>query len=52
MMIHYRELEIIKKRNETSIEYIQLNYYNLLFNKETGIIIVNGNRGTEVIMIF
>ena len=42
-----RDLETIKRKNENSIENIQLNYYNLMFNKETGIIIINGNRGNE-----
>ena len=44
------ELENYKKKKENSTENIIENYYNLLFKKETGIIIVNGDRGKEGII--
>ena len=42
-----RDLESIKRKNENSADHIQQNFYNLLFNKETGIIIPNGDKGKE-----
>ncbi len=44
------ELENHKKKKENSTENIVDNYYNILFNKDTGIIIVNGDRGKEGII--
>ena len=41
------ELENHKKKKENSNENMVENYYNILFKKDTGIIIVNGDRGKE-----
>lgn len=45
-----RELDTIRNKNINSTEHIQLNYYNVLFNKETGIIIANGDKSKEGII--
>ncbi len=42
-----RELESIKRKNETSSDSINQNYYNLMFKSETGICICNGDNGKE-----
>lgn len=42
-----RELENIKAKNIMAIDVVQANYYSLLFSKETGIIIANGDKGKE-----
>ena len=44
------ELERYKKKRENSTENIITNYYNLLFNKDTGIAIINGDKGKEGII--
>jgi uncharacterized protein Yka (UPF0111/DUF47 family) len=36
-----RDLEEIKRKNETSADFIQQNYYNILFSQDTCIIIAN-----------
>ena len=40
-------LESIKRKTENSTEHIHQNFYNMMFNKETGIIICNGDYGKE-----
>ena len=45
-----RELESIKRKNETSSDSINQNFYNLMFKNETGIIILNGDNGKEGII--
>ena len=45
-----RDLENLRRRNENLLENISKNYYSLLFNKETGIIIANGDHGKEGII--
>ena len=45
-----RELDTLRNKNINSTEHIQLNYYNVLFNKETGIIIANGDKSKEGII--
>ncbi len=45
-----RELDTLRNKNINSTEHIQLNFYNILFNKETGIIIANGDKGKEGII--
>ena len=45
--IQKRELENFKRKSENSAENYQLNFYNILFGKETGIIIINGDQGKE-----
>ena len=42
-----RELEGLKRKNENFSEQISQNYYSILFNKDTGIIIANGDKGKE-----
>lgn len=42
-----RELDTLKSKNINSTDHIKLNYYNILFNRETGIIIANGDKGIE-----
>jgi len=42
-----RELDAIKNKNLNSADQLQMNYYNLLLNKETGIIIANGDKNKE-----
>ena len=42
-----RDLEIFKRKNDNIGEHININYYSILFNKETGIIIANGDKGNE-----
>lgn len=46
-----RDLENIKRKNDNNTtDILHLNYYNFLFNKETGIIIINGDKGKEGII--
>src|SRR5690606_4099883 len=45
--IKKRDLDAYRNKNATSSDNIQLNYYSTLFNKETGIIISNGDKGKE-----
>ena len=40
-----RDLENIRKKNESFTDQFLQNYYLMLFNKETGIIIANGDKG-------
>ena len=42
-----RDLESLKRKNENFGDHIGQNYYSLLFNKETVILIVNGDKGNE-----
>jgi len=43
-----RDLESLKRKNDNIGEHINNNnYYSILFNKDTGIIIVNGDKGNE-----
>ena len=42
-----RDLEEIKRKNDNFSEQLSQNYYSILFNKETGIIIANGDKGKE-----
>ena len=46
-----RELENYKQKKENSAENIQKNYYNILFNQETGIVICNGENGKEGVIV-
>ena len=45
-----RDLENIKKKNDNFSEHLSQNYYVMLFNKDTGIIIANGDKGKEGII--
>ena len=46
-----RELESIQRKIENSADNIQLNYYNILFRSDTGIVLVNGDKGKEGIIV-
>ena len=45
-----RDLEELKRKNDNFSEQFSQNYYSLLFNKETGIMIANGDKGKEGII--
>jgi len=45
-----RDLEEIKRKNETFTDNLTKNYYSILFNKDTGIIVANGDKGKEGII--
>ena len=45
-----RDLEALKRKNDNFGDHINLNFYSVLFNKETGIIIANGDKGSEGII--
>ena len=45
-----RDLEALKRKNDNFGDHINNNYYSILFNKETGIIIANGDKGSEGIV--
>ena len=42
-----RDLESLKRKNDSNIDTLNNNFYNVLFNKETCIIIANGDKGNE-----
>ena len=42
-----RDLESLKRKNDNYTDRIGQNYYSILFNKETVILIVNGDKGSE-----
>ena len=42
-----RDLETLKRKNDNFGEHIINNFYSILFNKETGILIANGDIGAE-----
>ena len=47
-----RNLEVIKRKNERqTADLINVNYYNILFGKDTGIIIGSGDKGKEGMII-
>ena len=43
-------MENLRKKNENNLENFSHNYYSILFNKRTGIIIANGDEGKEGII--
>ena len=45
-----RDLDSIKKKAVNFNEYLSHNYYSILFNKDTGIMIVNADKGSEGII--
>ena len=45
-----RELESLKRKNDGLGDHINSNFYSVLFNKNTGIIIANGDKGSEGII--
>ena len=42
-----RDLEVFRRKNDNNGDHIKINYYQILFSKETGIIIANGDKGNE-----
>ena len=45
-----RDLDSFKKKSVNFNEHLNHNYYSILFNNETGIMIVNGDKGSEGII--
>jgi PAS domain-containing protein len=45
-----RDLESLKRKNDNYMDFLNNNYYSILFSKETGIIIANGDKGNEGII--
>ena len=45
-----RELESLKRKNDGLGDHVNSNYYSVLFNRNTGIIIANGDKGSEGII--
>ena len=45
-----RELESFKRKNDGFGDHINSNFYSVLFNRNTGIIIANGDKGSEGII--
>ena len=45
-----RELESFKRKNDGLSDHINSNFYSVLFNRATGIIIANGDKGSEGII--
>ena len=48
--IKKRDLESLRRKNDSFGEHINNNFYSVLFNKDTGIIIANGDKGSEGII--
>ena len=42
-----RDLESLKRKNDNFTDHIGQNFYSVLFNKETVVLIVNGDKGSE-----
>ena len=42
-----RDLEALRRKNEASNDHLNNKFYSYLFNKNTGIIIANGDKGKE-----
>ena len=45
-----RDLDSIKKKEVNFTEHLNHNYYSILFSNDTGIMIVNGDKGSEGII--
>ena len=45
-----RDLEAYRRKNESFGDHMNSNFYSVLFNRETGIIIINGDKGSEGII--
>ena len=45
-----RDFESMRRKNDNFGDHISNNFYSILFNKETGIIIANGDKGNEGII--
>ena len=47
-----RELDNIKRKSDVStVDMLNVNYYNVLFSKETGIIVACGDKGKEGVIV-
>ena len=42
-----RDLESLKRKNDNYSEHLAQNFYSILFNKETVVLIANGDKGSE-----
>ena len=42
-----RDLESLRRKNDSFGDHMSNNFYSVLFNKDTGIIIANGDKGSE-----
>ena len=42
-----RDLESLRRKNDSFGDHMNNNFYSVLFNKDTGIIIANGDKGSE-----
>ena len=42
-----RDLESLRRKNDTFGDHMSNNFYSVLFNRDTGIIIANGDKGSE-----
>ena len=42
-----RDLESLRRKNDNFGEHMNNNFYSVLFHKDTGIIIANGDKGSE-----
>ena len=47
-----RDLEGLRRKNDASNDHLNNKFYSLLFNKNTGIIIANGDKGKEGVIEF
>ena len=45
-----RDLESLRRKNDSFGDHMNNNFYSVLFNKDTGIIIANGDKGSEGII--
>ena len=45
-----RDLDSLKRKNDNYNEHLNQNFYSILFNKDTGIIIANGDKANEGII--
>jgi len=45
-----RDLESLRRKNDSFGDHMSNNFYSVLFNKDTGIIIANGDKGSEGII--
>ena len=45
-----RDLESLRRKNDNFGDHINTNFYSILFSKDTGIIIANGDKGNEGII--
>ncbi len=46
-----RDLESLRRKNDNLTEHLNQNYFALLFNRETGLIIANADKGKEGLIV-